>query len=321
MESTESRHVKKTMKKIKREIKKVIVEQEKLIDLSLISLLGSGHVLLEGVPGLAKTLLVKTLAKSIKLDFNRVQFTSDLMPADITGTKVFNMKSREFELKKGPVFTNFLLGDEINRTPPKTQAGLLEAMEENSVTIDGELYKLPTPYMIIATQNPLEYEGTYPLPEALVDRFLMKILVDYPTPAGESEILKRHDGGFSMANLDEADIKIVCTAEDIINCRRQVEKVEVTAELVDYIVEIVNRTRNNSIVEVGSSPRGSVALLRCAKACAAYLGRDFVIPDDIKKMAISTLRHRIILQPESELEGIKPKQVLENILSDVEVPR
>ena len=243
------------------------------------------------------------------------------MPADITGTKIFNMKSREFELQKGPVFTNFLLGDEINRTPPKTQAGLLEAMEEQSVTIDGELHKLPTPYMVIATQNPLEYEGTYPLPEALVDRFLMKVIVDYPSAEAESQILQQHHQGFSAVDLGEADLEQVCTAQDIIDCRQKVEEVKVDQALIDYIVEIINETRDNSAIEIGSSPRGSIALLRCAKACAIYNGRDYVIPEDIKEMAVPTLRHRIILQPELELEQVNPQQILEDIFAQVEVPR
>jgi MoxR-like ATPase len=243
------------------------------------------------------------------------------MPADITGTKIFNMKSREFELKKGPIFTNFLLGDEINRTPPKTQAGLLEAMEEGSVTIDGELHKLPKPYMVIATQNPLEYEGTYPLPEALVDRFLMKIVVDYPPREAESEILKRHHEGFSTTEIEETDLQVVCSSEELEKCRWQVQAVEVDDELRDYIVDIAAATRNDSVIEVGSSPRGSVALLKSAKAYAAYQGRSYVIPDDIKQMSVPTLRHRIVLKPEPELEGIKPGQVLEDILAQIEVPR
>ena len=321
MENLEKNKIKNTVDEIKAELKKVIVEQEELIDYSLISLLSGGHVLLEGVPGLAKTLMVKVLARTLSLDFKRIQFTPDLMPADLTGTKVFNMQTREFELKKGPIFTNFLLADEINRTPPKTQAGLLEAMAENTVSIDGEMHELSTPYMVFATQNPLEYEGTYPLPEALVDRFLMKIIINYPSHAAEKEVLKRHNAGFSSIDLDKCNIQTVCTAEDIALCREAVQRTSIDEALIEYIVNIIAETRNNPVIDIGSSPRGSIALLQCAKACAAYMGRDYVIPEDIKKMAIPTLRHRIILKPELELEGVKPEQVLGDILSKVKVPR
>lgn len=310
-----------SLKKINEELKKVIVEQEELIEYSIISLLSGGHVLLEGVPGLAKTLMVRALSKTLSLDFKRIQFTPDLMPSDITGTRVFNLQTREFELKKGPVFTNFILADEINRTPPKTQAGLLEAMSENTVSIDGEMHELPSPYMVFATQNPLEYEGTYPLPEALVDRFLMKIIIDYPSASAEKEVLKRHHEGFSSIDLDKCNLETVCSTEDILNARAEVEKVKVEEALLEYIVNIVKETRNNPTIEIGSSPRGSIALLQCSKACAYYNGRDYVIPEDIKKMTIPTLRHRITLKPELELEGVKSDQVLRDILSKIKVPR
>ena len=310
-----------SLKKINEELKKVIVGQEELIEQSIISLLSGGHVLLEGVPGLAKTLMVRALAKTLSLDFKRIQFTPDLMPADITGTRIFNLQTREFELKKGPIFTNFILADEINRTPPKTQAGLLEAMSENTVSIDGEMHKLPSPYMVFATQNPLEYEGTYPLPEALVDRFLMKIIIDYPSASAEKEVLKRHHQGFSSIDLDKCDLQTVCSEEDILKARQQVEKVKVEEALLEYIVNIVSETRRNPTIEIGSSPRGSIALLQCSKACAFYNGRDYVIPEDIKKMTMPTLRHRITLKPELELEGVKSEQVLSDILSKVKVPR
>ena len=309
------------IEKISIELKKVIVEQDELIEQSLISLISGGHVLLEGVPGVGKTLMVKALAKTLSIDFKRIQFTPDLMPADITGTKIFNMLTREFELKKGPIFTNFLLADEINRTPPKTQAGLLEAMGENTVSIDGEIITLDVPYMVFATQNPLEYEGTYPLPEALVDRFLMKIIIDYPSVVAEKEVLKRYNEGFSSIDLDKCNLQAVCTAEDIMKLRQEVQEVKVDEALVEYIVNIVSETRNNPTIDIGSSPRGSIALLQCSKAYAAYLGRDYVIPEDIKKMAIPTLRHRITLRPELELEGIKTEQILTDILSKVKVPR
>jgi MoxR-like ATPase len=310
-----------SLKKINEQLKKVIVEQEELIEQSIISLLSGGHVLLEGVPGLAKTLMVRALAKTLSLDFKRIQFTPDLMPADITGTRIFNLQTREFELKKGPIFTNFILADEINRTPPKTQAGLLEAMSENTVSIDGEMHQLPSPYMVFATQNPLEYEGTYPLPEALVDRFLMKIIIDYPSASAEKEVLKRHHEGFSSIDLDKCDLRTVCSAEDILRAREQVGKVKVEEALLEYIVNIVSETRTNPTIEIGSSPRGSIALLQCSKACAFYNGRDYVIPEDIKKMTIPTLRHRVTLKPELELEGVKSEQVLRDILSKIKVPR
>lgn len=321
MENQQRDSIKNIMENLKRELKKVIVEQDELIEYSLISLLSGGHVLIEGVPGLAKTLMIKTLSRALDLDFKRIQFTPDLMPADVTGIKVFNMQTREFELKKGPIFTNFLLADEINRTPPKTQAGLLEAMAENTVSIDGELLELPSPYMVFATQNPLEYEGTYPLPEALVDRFLMKILINYPSKKAETEILKRYNGGFSSSDLDKCDIKVVCTAKDILSLRESVQNVKVEEELMEYMVNIVSETRNNPLIDIGSSPRGAIALLQCSKAAAAYEGRDFVIPEDIKKMTIPTLRHRIILKPELELEGVKADEVLKDILSKLKVPR
>lgn len=321
MENLEKNKVRELMGKINTELKKVIVEQDELIEQSLISLISGGHVLLEGVPGLAKTLMVRALSKTLSLDFKRIQFTPDLMPADLTGTKIFNMQTREFELKKGPIFTNFVLADEINRTPPKTQAGLLEAMAENTVSIDGEMQELSKPYMVFATQNPLEYEGTYPLPEALVDRFLMKIIIDYPSIQAEKEVLKRHNKGFSIIDLDKCDLQIVCSGEDILSCREEVQKVRVEDTLMEYIVSIVAETRINPTIDIGSSPRGSIALLQCAKACAAYNGRDYVIPEDIKKMVFPTLRHRVSLKPELELEGVKPEHVLTDILAKIKVPR
>lgn len=314
-------YIKNIVDRITAEIRKVIVEQDELIEYSLISLLAGGHVLLEGVPGLAKTLLVKVLAKTLSVDFKRIQFTPDLMPSDVTGTKVFNMQTREFELKKGPVFTNFLLADEINRTPPKTQAGLLEAMAEKTVSIDGEMHDLSNPFMVFATQNPLEYDGTYTLPEALIDRFLMKVIIDYPSFSAEKEVLKRHNEGFSSIDLDKCNIQAVCSGEDILRCREEVQKVKIDEALIEYIISIISETRNNPAIDIGSSPRGSIALLQCSKAAAIYSGRDYVIPEDIKKMAIPTLRHRVILKPEIELEGIKSEQVLGDILSKVKVPR
>ncbi|SHI93894.1 MoxR-like ATPase [Clostridium amylolyticum] len=321
MENLENNKVINIVEKVNEELRKVIVEQDEMIEQCIISLISGGHVLIEGVPGLAKTLMIKALSRTLSLDFKRIQFTPDLMPADVTGTKIFNMQTREFELTKGPVFTNFLLADEINRTPPKTQAGLLEAMAEKTVSIDGEMIELPNPYMVFATQNPLEYEGTYPLPEALVDRFLIKIVIDYPSMQAEKEVLKRHNNGFSSIDLDKAGVRALFSAEDILKAREEVQRVQIEDALMDYIVNIIAETRNNPTIDIGSSPRGSIALLQCAKGAAAYSGRDYVIPEDIKKMAIPVLRHRIILKPELELEGVKADQVLQDILSKVKVPR
>jgi MoxR-like ATPase len=321
LENIEKNIIKNIGQKINDELKKVIVEQDELIEQSIISLFSGGHVLLEGVPGTAKTLTIKALSKILSLDFKRIQFTPDLMPADITGTKIFNMQTREFELRKGPIFTNMLLADEINRTPPKTQAGLLEAMAESTVSIDGEMFNLKQPYMVFATQNPLEYEGTYPLPEALVDRFLMKIIIDYPSKAAENEVLKRHNKGFSSTDLDNCDLNVVCTAEDILKCRKEAQNVKIDDTLIDYIVQIIAETRNNPNIDIGSSPRGGIALLKCSKVYAAYSGRDYVIPEDIKFMAMPTLRHRIVLKPELEIEGVKPDQIIEDIFAKVKIPR
>lgn len=306
---------------VKIEMQKAIVGQDQLLDQMIISLLAGGHVLIEGVPGLAKTLAVKALAKTVSVGFKRIQFTPDLMPSDITGTRIYNMQSREFELKQGPVFTNFLLADEINRTPPKTQAGLLESMAEETVSIDGEMLALPKPYMVFATQNPLEYEGTYPLPEALVDRFLMKILIDYPQGNEEALILERHHGGTLTMSLEEAGMEAVWTQQELMEKRQMASAIQADSALIQYIVAIVQETRVHPMLEIGASPRGSIALLQCAKACAAYGGRDYVIPEDIKSMTAPVLRHRIVIRPELEIEGVKPDQVLEDILAKVKVPR
>lgn len=310
-----------TIEKIKQEVKKVIVGQDEILDLALVSLMAGGHVLLEGVPGTAKTLLVKALAKAVSLEFKRIQFTPDLMPADITGTKIFNMQNRTFELQKGPIFTNLLLADEINRTPAKTQAGLLEAMAEERVTIEGETLPLTAPYIVFATQNPLEYEGTYPLPEALLDRFLMKVTIDYPSAEEEMEVIKKHHQGFDMKNLTDSDVKAVCTREELMALCKEVEAVKVEDALFGYIVTLVQETRKSPILEIGSSPRGSIALLKAAKAYAVLKGRDYVLPEDVKALFIPTMRHRVVLKPEIELEGTKVERALNNILDKVNVPR
>ncbi|MFZ5967808.1 MAG: AAA family ATPase [Bacillota bacterium] len=305
---------------IKQELKKVIVEQEEVMEQILICILTKGHGLLEGVPGLGKTLLIKSLAKTMGIDFKRVQFTPDLMPSDITGARIYNTKEKEFEFIKGPVFTNLLLGDEINRTPPKTQAGLLEAMEEGRVTIDGESYKLSQPFITFATQNPIEYEGTYPLPEALLDRFLMKIYIAYPSIAGEAAVVKRYHEGFDKT-LENVSIHQVGSKEELLSCQKEVETVIVEDSLIEYMVQIIYKTREFPFVEIGSSPRGSIALLLASKANALLKERDFVIPEDIKEMACPILRHRIILKPEAYVEGVKTDDVIHEILSNVKVPR
>ncbi len=317
----ETGYVKQISEKIITEVKKVIVEQDILLENCLISLLSGGHVLLEGVPGLAKTLLVRAFAKTINVDFKRIQFTPDLMPSDITGTKIYNMQNREFDFKRGPIFTNFLLADEINRTPPKTQAGLLEAMEEQTVSVDGEKISLSSPFMVFATQNPIEYEGTYSLPEALLDRFIMKVIVEYPSIHAEKEIVLRHHNGFKTIDLDQAGVAEICNSEDIIRCQKEIQNVNVDEEIINYMVEIVSETRKHQYIGIGSSPRGSIALLHLSKAYAAIKGRAFVIPEDVKRVALSSLRHRITLKPEVEIEGVKVDKVLNNILSKVKVPR
>ena len=310
-----------TLERIKSEVRKVIVGQDEMIELAVVGLVAGGHVLLEGVPGTAKTLLVKTLAHIISLDFKRIQFTPDLMPADITGTKIFNMQTRAFELRKGPVFTNLLLADEINRTPPKTQSGLLEAMAENAVTIEGEMLELDEPYMVFATQNPLEYEGTYPLPEALLDRFLMKINIDYPSAEEEFMVLKKHHLGFDAGKLLNCALERVCSREEIIQLRQKAVDINVEDPLLKYMTCLIQETRKNPMIEVGSSPRGTIALMKCSKALALLSGRDYVLPEDIKKIFIPTMRHRIVLKAELEIEGVKVEKVLKNILDKVEVPR
>lgn len=310
-----------TLEQVKKEVQKVIIGQEEMIEQALVGLIAGGHVLLEGVPGVAKTLLVKTLSKAISLDFKRIQFTPDLMPADITGTKIFNVQTREFEIKKGPIFTNLLLADEINRTPPKTQSGLLEAMAEETVTIEGEMMSLDAPYMVFATQNPLEYEGTYPLPEALLDRFLLKILIDYPTEEEETAVLLKHHQGFDGNHLKPEDVNAICTKEQIMALRKQAETIQVEESLIQYIVKLIGETRKNPMLEVGSSPRGGIALLKSAKAYALLKGRAYVIPEDIKAMYLPVLRHRVVIKAEVELEGAKVDQVLTNILAKVDVPR
>lgn len=307
--------------KIRNEIGKAIAGQEQVIEQVLVAVLANGHILLEGVPGVAKTLLVRCLAKTLNLRYGRIQFTPDLMPSDVIGTNVFDPKTTDFIVRTGPIFVNILLADEINRTPPKTQASLLEAMEERRVTIDGEEFLLPPPFIVFATQNPIDFEGTYPLPEAQQDRFLLKVIVDYPSPDAEIGVLKRHHAGFRPQNLDEFGIQPVVTAEELLAMQASVAKVVVEDKVFNYIYEMVKATRNSNDVMVGGSPRAGIALLNCSKAIAALRGRDFVIPDDVKELALPVLRHRVILRPEAEVEGLSSDRVLRSIIDSQVVPR
>jgi MoxR-like ATPase len=309
------------MSAVEEEIRKVVVGQEEVIEQVLVALLAEGHVLLEGVPGIAKTLLVRTLAHAVSADFKRIQFTPDLMPSDVIGTNVFDPGHGEFRLKRGPIFTSILLADEVNRTPPKTQAALLEAMEERRVTIDGEPYALPPIFMVLATQNPIEYEGTYPLPEAQLDRFMMKVLVNYPDASEEHRILQNYNAGFRPIHIEDAGVKAVAGPSDLAECREEISKVVIDEPIMRYIGEIVHRTRQDRNLILGASPRASISLLLMGKALAAVRGRNFVIPDDIKSLAPAVLRHRLILRPEAEIEGLTPDRIVTNILAAVEVPR
>lgn len=306
---------------VRSEVAKAIAGQERTIEQVLVAILANGHVLLEGVPGVAKTLLVRALARAMNLQYGRIQFTPDLMPSDVVGTNVFNPKSSDFELRRGPVFVSILLADEVNRTPPKTQAALLEAMEERCVTIDGEACPLPQPFLVFATQNPLDYEGTYPLPEAQLDRFLLKVIVDYPVEQAEINVLKLHHSGFRPQNLEEAGIQPVLGLEGLQSIQQQVRQTIVEDKVFNYIYEIVKATRQSGDILVGASPRAGISLLNCSKAIAALRGRDFVIPDDVKELALPVLRHRIILRPEAEVEGLNVDRVLSSIIGARIVPR
>ncbi len=310
-----------TIAHILNELRKVVVGQEEVIEQILVAILAEGHALIEGVPGTAKTLTVKTLARIIGAKFSRIQFTPDLMPSDITGTNVFNMQSSEFSLRPGPIFTDILLADEINRTPPKTQAALLESMEERQCTIDGKRYLLSPLFTVLATENPIEYEGTYPLPEAQLDRFLLKILIDYPTQAAENEIVARWDAGFNSRHLEQVDVKSLGDAAAIQHCRAEVKAMKTEPGIQKYIVEIVHKTRNHPSILYGASPRASVALLLCSKALAAIRGRNFSTPDDVRDVALPVLRHRLALRAEAELDGATTDAVISDIIKTVEVPR
>lgn len=312
--------VENSYKKLSVEMAKVISGQTEVIETMMIAFLAGGHLLLEGVPGTAKTLMVKTLSRLLDLSFKRVQFTPDLMPSDIVGNNIFDLATSSFELRKGPVFTDFLLADELNRTPPKTQAALLECMEERQVTIDGVRYPLGDCFMVFATQNPIEYEGTYPLPEAQLDRFMAKVFIDYPPAGSEIEIMRRYHRGFDPNRLND-DVNPIITAEELITLKEIVRRVEVEEKLFNYIDSITRATREDINLMLGAGPRASINLLLAAKARAAVKGRDFCIPDDVKALAAPVLRHRLILKPEAELDGLTADDIILGIMENIEVPR
>ncbi|MBJ7001513.1 MoxR family ATPase [Streptomyces sp. CRPSP2-6A1] len=310
-----------SLESLRAEIAKAVVGQDPAVTGLVVALLCRGHVLLEGVPGVAKTLLVRALASVLELDTKRVQFTPDLMPSDITGSLVYDTRSAEFSFQPGPVFTNLLLADEINRTPPKTQSALLEAMEERQVTVDGTPRPLPEPFLVAATQNPVEYEGTYPLPEAQLDRFLLKLTIPLPSRENEIDVLTRHASGFDPRDLRAAGIRPVAGPADLDAARAAVAATTVSPEITAYVVDICRGTRESPSLTMGVSPRGATALLSTARAWAWLTGRDYVIPDDVKALALPTLRHRVQLRPEAEMEGVTADSVINAVLAHVPVPR
>ena len=313
-------HLSKLAVHVRSELSKVIVGQQEVVDQLLIVLTCGGHALIEGVPGLAKTLAVKSLARVCALGFQRVQCTPDLMPADITGTNVFRLADNTFQLHQGPVFTDLLLVDEINRTPPRTQSALLEAMEERQVTINGVRYPLPDNFTLLATQNPIEFEGTYPLPEAQLDRFLFKIRIGYPTASEEAEMLARYGNGFDARRWSDIPLTAI-QPEWLTAARAELERVRIEPGLLPYIVSVIRRTRDWPSIALGGSPRAAVGLLHVARALAAMDGRDYLLPDDVKAAALPVLRHRILLKPEAELEGLSPDAVIQQVLATVEIPK
>jgi MoxR-like ATPase len=305
--------------RLKAEISKVIVGQDEMIELLMTAILADGHVLIEGVPGVAKTLTAKLLSKVIDVGFSRIQFTPDLMPSDVLGTSIYNLKTSEFEFKAGPIFSNIVLIDEINRAPAKTQAALFEVMEERQVTIDGTTHKMKLPYLVVATQNPIEQEGTYRLPEAQLDRFLFKIVVKYPVLDQEIDILSRHHQRQGVQAV--AEVNQVLTADQLITFQTLAQQVHVEANLIRYIAQLATDTRNNPLLFLGASPRASLSILTSAKSFALIHGRDFVSPEDIKTVAYPVLRHRVILSPEKEMEGVTADEIIRQIIDKIEVPR
>jgi MoxR-like ATPase len=312
-------NLQQAVKNIKREINKIIVGQDAMIELLIAAILADGHVLIEGVPGVAKTLTAKLLSKTMEIGFSRIQFTPDLMPSDIIGTSIFNLKTSEFEFKKGPIFSNIILIDEINRAPAKTQSALFEAMEERQITVDGKTYPLTAPFMVLATQNPIEHEGTYRLPEAQLDRFIFKIEVDYPTLEDEIKIISEYHTRKNTVDINS--ISAVINVSDIKDFRTKVSSLHIDSNLISYIAKIVNQTRNNASLYLGASPRASLSILSTAKAMAAIRGRDFVSPDDIKFVTTPVLKHRVILTPEKEMEGVTCTDVIKQIVEQIEIPR
>ncbi len=306
--------------RVRAEVGKAVVGQDGAVSGLIVALLTGGHVLLEGVPGVAKTLLVRSLSAALDLRTTRVQFTPDLMPGDVTGSVVYDAKAGDFEFRRGPVFTNILLADEINRTPPKTQSALLEAMEERQVSVDGETHPLPKPFMVAATQNPVEYEGTYTLPEAQLDRFLLKLVLDLPARDAEVEVMQRHADGFDPRDLAAAGVQAVISAEQIIAARALVGEVRATPELLGYLVDLARATRQSPSVKLGVSPRGSTALLAATKAWAWLQGAEAITPDHVQQMLLPVWRHRIGLRPEAELEGVSADTILRSIVQQVQVP-
>jgi len=302
-------------------LNRIVVGQPKLVQQMLVALLAGGHIILEGVPGTGKTLLAKTLATLVKAEFRRIQLTPDILPADITGTNIFDLNSQSFLFKQGPVFTQILLADEINRTPPKTQAALLEAMEEQQVTLDGETKPLPELFWVIATQNSLEFEGTYPLPEAQLDRFLFKLVVDYPDQNSEKQMLLNHQAGFRARRLDIANLKPVATVEQILQARKCVRAVMVAEPIIDYLLALIRASRHYPDLALGASPRSAAAWLETSKAVAWLAGRDYVTPDDVKAVASPLLCHRLILKPDAMLDGLQMDGVIATLLNQVPVPR
>jgi MoxR-like ATPase len=307
--------------RLRTEVAKAVIGQDAVVGGVVISLLCGGHVLLEGVPGVAKTLLVRALATALDVETKRVQFTPDLMPGDVTGSLIYDARTAAFNFRAGPLFTNLLLADEINRTPPKTQAALLEAMEERTVSTDGETRRLPEPFIVVATQNPIEYEGTYPLPEAQLDRFLMKLTVPLPERAEELGVLRAHHQGFDPRDLKAAGVGPVASPADLAAGREAVRRVQVTDAVLEYVVDLARATRSAPALELGASPRGTTALLAVAKARAWLSGRDYVLPDDVKAFAVPVLRHRVRLRAEAELDGVTTDSVLRTVLGAVPAPR